>query len=151
MDSRNDSLLRTHTSHGTKARRKKRCLGPVYDYSLGLLALWSVGSIVALLATGVFVVRPFYQADKMIATECSTVTVSRRMGTLECDCGKGCDETCQVNCTFVQVSYNWPVNSSSRIGKLSHVEHDLNREVNLIDLVTWTNDFDQSCGFISIT
>ena len=121
MDSRNVLLLKTQTSHGTGAHQKI-CFRPGFVY--GLLALWLDGSIVALICTGVYVVQPYYQADKMIATECSIVTVTRGMGILNCRCGKECMDTCRVNCTFVLVRYHTPENGSSRIGK-----HDLNEEV----------------------
>ena len=126
MNSRNVFIPRTQTSHGTEARQK-RCFRPGFVY--GLLALWLVGSIVALICTGVYVVQPYYQADKMTATECNTMTVTRGTGTLNCRCGRECMDTCRVNCTFVLVRYHTPDNSPSRIGKLSYGEHDLNEEV----------------------
>ena len=83
-----------------------------------------------------FVVRPYYKAEQMIATECSTVSVTRGVGTLICSCGRRCIDACEVRCTFVQVRYNTPFNGSRRIGKLSYQEYELNGEVNLLSVVT---------------
>ena len=105
-----------------------------------LLACWSVISIFAFIGLSITVVRPYYRADQMIPTECSTVTATRGMSAVTCDCGKNCGRTCKVTCMFVQVSYNSPINGSRQIGKLSYGEHDLDREVNLIDFVIWANE-----------